>query len=93
MVMVWTAVDVYTCVMVVVDGTSLVTVMMIGGSLGKVGVTSGTDPVPLGPVPAGRVLDPVSLGCGPTPVPAGLVEELCPVPLGCGITPVPEGCV
>lgn len=105
MVMVCTTVDVYTCVMVVVESTSPVTVMVVGGPLGKCGVTSGPDPVPLGPVPPGMVCDPlgstpVPLGWGTTPVPAGLVDELWPfceaepVPWeGCGIMPVPEVCV
>lgn len=68
----------------VVEVTSPVWVMVVAGLLGC-GVTSGPDPVPLGPVPAGMLLDPlgstpVPLGWGTTPVPAGLVDELYPVP-------------
>lgn len=54
--MVLTMVDVYTWVMVVVVVTSPVWVMVLGGLLG-LGVTSGPDPVPLCPVPAGAELD------------------------------------
>lgn len=51
LVSVRSVVDVYLWVIVVVEVTSPVTVMVVGGRLGPGGVTTGWDLVPLGSTP------------------------------------------